>query len=604
MPTRRPKYLGRFAVELPEVRLDREHLEAIEREPACLRQLFEALLVEMQERDRVHSQIGGTAGAWETCRQQVRQHGQIGESREVASRCREVGRGRARKIRAGAAVPVAGGGCAEVRSGEREVGRIRRREVRLGTTDPRNSDDALFVVATTGGTPHGYPKVLGLTDEPNLGTFGFPDVNLVESNGTFAFEATSASDSTSYNSVSVNALRESIGVKQLMKGGVRLEAELAKLAGNAAGEIPETGEYEVFFVVSPEAAGEIRKLEQQHPDDFAQACEISLRRVADRVNQLAGRQFEGRADAFAELAAGLAPELLPAALDDPQSWRRHLEAVLMELLDLSKLRDPLQGSDRPRPGVTQVDHLPSKTVVFPWPVGDEVPTCEVRVDTPNVASTTPPDRLVTFDRLKRRQAASSSSPLQRAVPDKPNLSDQDEVRFVSDVQSPAYDPESDLRGALLAGTKALAISAPVFDRQLWAYTCQVMNRPFAEVKFSARVLCSDLSKDDSVDVVDVVDVLPAVQWNVGDMVKIQSTARYATELVSTAAETDGISGVVADWNGCSVRVEGPSAFTGVAIPYLAQQTFYLVKITTATQNTKEDENQYLVGVPGCALAKI
>jgi hypothetical protein len=491
----------------------------------------------------------------------------------------------------------------EASSAGRGPQRIRPRDGRLAAFDATiSSDDVRFVVTTADGIPDGYPKVLGLTDEPQLSTFGFPDVRLVETDGGFTFAKTSATDSTAYSSVSVTELRESYGIKDLFMGDARLESELAKLAGNKAqGQIPATGNYDVHFVVSAEAAAAIRQLEQRHPDDFNQAFKLTLEVVANRVNSLAGTKYPTRQEAITALSSGLAPQLRLTHGDSPESWTAHLKAVLAELMGLSKLRDPIPGSEKPRPGVSRIDHLPSKTVVFPTTKEGTTPVCEVRVDTPNVAATTSPAELVTFKRLKAVTQETTIPDFHETTAKKPSFGQRDNLKFIFDVASPAFDPQSPHKGPLPKGTKCEAISEPVYDKKLRAYTCRVINRPYAEMKFSGLVFCSDLDKDTDVE---LVVKQAAAKWSTDDVLVIRTKARYSAELVEKPADKDGIGGGISDWNGCTVKVVGTAPYTGVEVPAeLKEQDFYLVQIIKATTYAKADENQYLLGVPGCVLAK-
>ena len=489
----------------------------------------------------------------------------------------------------------------------RGQGKVRRRDHRLAAFDPvaSASSGVYFVVTTGDGTPHGYPKVLGLTSEPELSSFGYPDVRVVERDGGgFTFEKTSAKDSTEYSSVSVPGLREPFGVKEMWPGLASMEPELAERGGKSLkGKIPAKATYELVFVVSAEAAAGIRQIEQQHPDDFAQAFKITLEAVANEVNSLVGTRFETRVDALAALTKSLASQLRPPMVDNPESWTAHLKSLLKELMRLSTLRDPEPGSEKPRPGVTRIDHLPTKTVVFPKPTEGSTPMCEVRVDTPNVAATTPPAELVTLSRL---ESVAQATKVEQPRPEKPLFVVDDDLKFIVDVESPAFDPDSTYKGPLPKGTKCEAMTAPTYDKHRHAFVCKVTNHPDGELKFTAAVLCTELAKDDAEvtpATLPKMTTLPKVMWATGAVLFVRTKARYNTELVSKPTGTDGTAGVTSEWDGCKVVVKDTSRYTGVKKPELNDQEFYLVQIVKATATTASDENQYLLGVPGCALVE-
>lgn len=95
----------------------------------------------------------------------------------------------------------------------------------------------------------------------------------------------------------------------------------------------------VALTVDGDTARLIRENEQQHPDDFAHAFEISARAVATAVQGLTGTVFKTDEQAFRALVARLPPALVPEWVLEPSAWSQHLWRVLDALYDLSKDRD-------------------------------------------------------------------------------------------------------------------------------------------------------------------------------------------------------------------------------------------------------------------------
>jgi len=91
---------------------------------------------------------------------------------------------------------------------------------------------------------------------------------------------------------------------------------------------------------------EIKAKEQERLDDFSLAFEISLKEVADQINNLVSHQFKSRTDAIAALISSLSRELVPPDPMNFDSWRSHLGAVLTDLEDMFKERDS-SGSHTP-----------------------------------------------------------------------------------------------------------------------------------------------------------------------------------------------------------------------------------------------------------------
>lgn len=94
---------------------------------------------------------------------------------------------------------------------------------------------------------------------------------------------------------------------------------------------------------------ELEAKEQEHVDDFSHAFEVSLKEVADQINNLVSRQFQNRVDAITALVGSLqqSRELVPPDPMDFGSWGSHLLAVLTDLEDMSEERDTT-GSHTPK----------------------------------------------------------------------------------------------------------------------------------------------------------------------------------------------------------------------------------------------------------------
>ena len=106
------------------------------------------------------------------------------------------------------------------------------------------------------------------------------------------------------------------------------------------------------YLVHVQLGGKVSELEakeQEHVDDFSHAFEISLKEVADQINNLVSRQFQSRVEAITALIQSLqqSRELVPPDPMDFGSWGSHLIAVLTDLEDMSKDRDT-SGSHTPK----------------------------------------------------------------------------------------------------------------------------------------------------------------------------------------------------------------------------------------------------------------
>lgn len=329
-----------------------------------------------------------------------------------------------------------------------------------------------MVADTTAGTPQGFPATLGLTGDPNWASFTAPKIQWEPAEGDgIRFAETFALDSDAFVSESVDAMDRQLGPFKLWQGmRVGGDADLAGYAGTADQRPPETGEYEVRFTITPEAAQGIRQLEQQHVDDFRRAFALTLGAAADVVNGLHADPeavFADERSALAELAVRLRqaqleiPGFPPGGNIDLDAtnaaFQKALKDLLYELFDLSKLRDPQSGSHEPRLGVDRIDHLPSRTATFLQPSEPGgLGRCIISVDTPSIVGTHTSEELINLQRLRRvrqlrpRDAVDESVVLRNAP-----FQQGDHVVLRSYLLDPAYKDEPEREGALLSGQKAM-----------------------------------------------------------------------------------------------------------------------------------------------------
>jgi hypothetical protein len=267
-------------------------------------------------------------------------------------------------------------------------------------TFPTASNTSLFVKQVEAGVPDGAPLKLGQTDPPPRGGLQLPEVWAEPADGGFELKVSPALDRELFSSVSVppGEIKRKAGVTvTLLSGAARVEdAEFPPGAVTLAERVPDLAggtreeSVTVIYVVSPEEAALIRENEQQHPDDFARAFEISAQAVARAARELAGQVFPDAATAMRALVALVDKRLVPDAPLVRSAWARRLMKVLAALYDLSGERDE-RKEHNPKSRHGTLD-LAAKTLTMGpdmTPPGGQDPAALVTLDNAQVQPVSP-----------------------------------------------------------------------------------------------------------------------------------------------------------------------------------------------------------------------
>lgn len=233
-------------------------------------------------------------------------------------------------------------------------------------SDVDPASEAMYVKLVDQGRPdQGNARVLGLSTPPSRDQLQLPEVHLDSADGGgVRLRATPARDSDDFESVSYGP-----GVI-MRKNNVHVDL-LATYARVVDPDFPpgsieltaDTGEKNlvtermtVVCEIDQATAAVIQAHEQEHPNDFARAFEVSAGEVARVVTTLAGQTFGTPADAVSALTQRLDARLVPEWLLMPEAWPQHLSWVLQELYDLSKERDR-KGEHNPIRGAGTLDRI-------------------------------------------------------------------------------------------------------------------------------------------------------------------------------------------------------------------------------------------------------
>lgn len=202
-----------------------------------------------------------------------------------------------------------------------------------------NSNTRQFVENDLDAENVGKSQPLGHSQE-RVGNWSFPEFVITAASGGVTFQKTTAEIGpivafiAKQRTYPVGALFDIFGENGLSDG--RFTFKNIKDIKNVKAKI--RGACRVLYDITSTAYAEIKQAETEHLADFEQAFALTLKQVADAINQLAGTSYQNGQQAIQALVTVLqdrAPQLIPQDPYDFLNWKSRLLEVIDALTSQS-----------------------------------------------------------------------------------------------------------------------------------------------------------------------------------------------------------------------------------------------------------------------------
>jgi hypothetical protein len=213
----------------------------------------------------------------------------------------------------------------------------------------------------------GFPTVLGYVS-PRI-DYTLPDINIIDNNGSFNFQQTSAQAPSDPKPALLPQGNHYLGNASIYPGNGEVFVDAGPnnyTFRNVTTTCSEGGNYQVYIELDSSKFQELKTMEQEHIDDFAHGFNISGQEIATQINALAGNSYTNSVEAMQALIPNLPQKLIPQEPMDFGSWQTHLKGVLADLFEFSKDRDRGSPPEHSPAGYTLVcDPLSRKATLSP-----------------------------------------------------------------------------------------------------------------------------------------------------------------------------------------------------------------------------------------------